>query len=225
MPIYKTKNENFFKKWSPKMAYVLGFFTADGNMIKNKRGAHFIEFQITDKKLLKDIRKLLSSNHKITIRKRNKENKKWKNGYRLQIGSKEIFNDLLKFGLMPNKSKTINLPNIPDKYLSHFVRGYFDGDGHVSISNYIRTNRNNKKSITIVSGFTSGSKKILEELHNKLKKIAGIKGGTLCYSKGYRLNFSVKDSLLLYKFLYKNIKNKLHLNRKKIKFEKYFKMC
>ena len=25
------------------MAYVLGFFTADGNMIKNKRGAHFIE--------------------------------------------------------------------------------------------------------------------------------------------------------------------------------------
>jgi hypothetical protein len=52
MPIFKTKNENFFKNWTPEMAYVLGFFTADGSMIRNKRGAHFIEFQITDKNLL-----------------------------------------------------------------------------------------------------------------------------------------------------------------------------
>jgi len=44
MPIYKTKNENFFKKWTPEMAYVLGFFAADGSMVKNKRGACFIEF-------------------------------------------------------------------------------------------------------------------------------------------------------------------------------------
>jgi hypothetical protein len=50
MPIYRAKNENFFKKWSPEMAYVLGFFTADGNMLKNKRGAHFIEFNTTDYK-------------------------------------------------------------------------------------------------------------------------------------------------------------------------------
>ncbi len=32
MPIYKTKNEAFFKKWTPEMAYVLGFFTADGTI-------------------------------------------------------------------------------------------------------------------------------------------------------------------------------------------------
>jgi hypothetical protein len=50
MSIYRAKNENFFKKWSPEMAYVLGFFTADGNMLKNKRGAHFIEFNTTDYK-------------------------------------------------------------------------------------------------------------------------------------------------------------------------------
>ena len=62
MPIYKTKNEDFFKKWSPKMTYVLGFFAADGNMIKNKRGAHFIEFQSTDKEILNKIKKCLKSN-------------------------------------------------------------------------------------------------------------------------------------------------------------------
>ena len=90
MPIFKAKNENFFKTWTPEMAYVLGFFTADGNMIKNKRGAHFIEFEITDKDLLHAIRGLLESNHKITERKRRDS---WKKAYRLQIGSKVIFND------------------------------------------------------------------------------------------------------------------------------------
>ena len=133
MHIYKTKNENFFKKWSPEMAYVLGFFTADGNMIKNKRGAHFIEFQIADKDLLEKIKKAFNSNHKITVRKRRGI---WKTSYRLQIGSKEIFNDLLKLGLTPNKSKIIKLPNISDKYFSHFLRGYFDGDGNVTIAKY-----------------------------------------------------------------------------------------
>jgi hypothetical protein len=42
MPIHKKVNQDFFKKWSPEMAYILGFFTADGSMAKNKRGAHFI---------------------------------------------------------------------------------------------------------------------------------------------------------------------------------------
>ena len=203
------------------MAYVLGFFTADGNMIKNKRGACFIEFQITDKGLLVKIKNLLQSNHKITIRKRNK---KWKISYRLQIGSKKIFKDLLKLGLTPNKSKIIKLPKIPNKYFSHFTRGYFDGDGNVTISKYTRAGRNNKKSITILSGFTSGSREFLKELHIKLKKLAGIFGGALYYYQGYRLYFSVNDSLTLYKFLYKNIRNDLYLARKREKFEKYFKI-
>jgi len=57
MPIFRTKNEDFFKKWSPEMAYVLGFFAADGNMLKNRRGAHFMEFTSTDKDIIVKIRK------------------------------------------------------------------------------------------------------------------------------------------------------------------------
>jgi len=62
MPVHKNKNEDFFKKWTPEMAYVLGFFAADGNMTKNKRGAHFIEFQSTDKEILDKIKRTLNSN-------------------------------------------------------------------------------------------------------------------------------------------------------------------
>jgi len=204
------------------MAYVLGFFAADGNMIKNKRGAHFIEFQITDKDILEKVKRLLDSNHRITARKRNA---RWNTIYRLQIGSKSIFNDLSQIGLTPNKSKTIKLPFIPDKYFSHFTRGYFDGDGNVTIAKYIRADRNNKNTTTILSGFTSGSKNFLKTLHIKLKKLSDISGGTFYYSKGYRLCFSVNDSLSLYKFLYKDVRNKLYLSRKKKIFEKYFKLA
>lgn len=117
------------------------------------------------------------------------------------------------------------MPNIPNKYFHHFTRGYFDGDGNVTVSKYIRADRNNKKSRTILSGFISGSKKFIKKLRINLKKMAGIEGGTLYYhAKGYRLYLSVNDSLILYKFMYKNLKNDLFLVRKKKIFEKYFKI-
>jgi len=64
------------------MAYILGFFAADGNMLKNKRGAHFIEFNTVDKELLEKIKKTLRSDHKISARRRSE---KWATCYRLQI--------------------------------------------------------------------------------------------------------------------------------------------
>ena len=203
------------------MVYVLGFFIADGTMIKNKRGAHFIEFDTIDKELLWKIRKSLKSNHKISVRNRSD---KWATSYRLQIGSKVMFGDLMNLGFFPNKSKRINLPDILPKLICHFVRGYFDGDGHVSIAKYRRKDRNNKEALTIISGFTSCAKEFLKNLHSKLKSSANVVGGSLFYSKGYRLSFSVKDSLALYKFLYRIKDNNFYLKRKKIIFEKYFNM-
>ncbi|MFH1385548.1 MAG: LAGLIDADG family homing endonuclease [Patescibacteria group bacterium] len=204
------------------MAYVLGFFTADGSMIKNKRGAHFIEFQITDKDLLFKIRKALGSNHKITTRKRGRN---WKTIYRLQIGSKKIYNDLIVLGLTERKSRTINFPYVPNKYLSHFIRGYFDGDGNVTVSKYRRSDRGGRFFKTILSGFVCGSSNFLKVLHQKLKRVAKLSGGTFYYhDNGYRLAFSVKDSLVLCNFMYNDMKNDLFLSRKKTKFEKYFKI-
>ncbi len=220
MPVFKTKNENFFKIWTPEMAYVLGFFTADGNMIKNKRGAHFISIEITDRDILEEMRKVIGSNHKITERKRNAINKV---AYRLQIGSKEIFNDLLNLGITPHKSKTIDLPKIPDNFFPHFVRGYFDGDGNV-ISGYYRKSDREKKSHILATRFTSGSSLILVKLKEGLNRLILTTGSLRGREDAWTLNYSINDSKKLFSFMYGNIENNLYLNRKKVIFEKHFKV-
>ncbi len=196
------------------MAYVLGYFAADGCMLKNKRGAHFIEFTSIDIELLLSIQNAIGSNHSISVRNRFTFNQNI--AYRLQIGSKQIFNDLSNLGFTSAKSNSLQFPSVPMPYFSHFTRGYFDGDGHVSI-----IKRLNRPSSVIQSGFTSGSQKFLTQLHTDLKKYARIKGGSFCYRKGYRLNFSIKDSLLLYKYIYKDSDN-LFLARKRLAFERYY---
>ncbi|MBI4138017.1 MAG: hypothetical protein HY482_00265 [Candidatus Wildermuthbacteria bacterium] len=221
MPIRKAVTRNFFCAWSRNMAYVLGFFLADGSMNQNSRGAYFIEFEITDKLLLHDIRRVLGSNHKISVRKKNNAKKF---SYRLQIGSKELFSDLMRLGVSPGKTARLKFPQVPEAYASDFVRDYFDGDGHVTISTYRRAARNNRPTRVILSGFTCANQIFITQLHAFLKKYANIQGGSVFYNKGSRLTFAKNDTLALYRFLYKNIDTSLlYLSRKREIFRKYFK--
>lgn len=201
------------------MAYVLGFFTADGSMLKNKRGGHFIGFQITDKGLLYAIRKALGSNHKITVRNRDENYKK---SYRLQIGSKEFFSDLIKIGLTQAKSKTIKLPDIPDVFLADFLRGYFDGDGNIVSGVFKRKNRKSLQKYFRLR-FTSGSRTILENIEERLKNLLGLNGSILFYGNAWRLGYSDKNSVRVCNFMYKEIREKklIYLERKYRIFQKF----
>lgn len=203
------------------MAYVLGFFAADGYMTINKRGSCFINFHISDLPLLKRIRFHLKSNHKISHKRSLKGD-----GYRLQIGSKEMFKDLVKIGFGPNKTRNIKLPQMPCKYRSHFVRGYFDGDGNVWCG-FSNTSRRSAQYVA-TSVFTSCSEGFLWELKSLLASV-GLSGGSLVKSKGnyYRLSYSVNDTLKLYKFMYNGMtfkKQALFLRRKLRIFEKFIRM-
>jgi hypothetical protein len=223
VPIYKKVNKNFFKKWNRQMAYVLGFFAADGYITLNKRGANFWCIDITDKDLLYNIRDIIESEHKISERIGTENNK---NQYRLQIGSKEMCNDLRKLGFQENKTKSLSTPNVPQKYFSDFVRGYFDGDGNVWIGFLNKKRKTPTKVITTV--FTSCSYDFLKVLKDRLE-IFGITKGVIREMLGnyFHLTYSILNSLKLYNFMYNRglLDTKgLFLERKKRVFDKYIKL-
>lgn len=215
-------NKEFFNEWSPEMAYVLGFLFADGYVFKNPRGSCFFCFCSTDREIIRKIRGVLQSNHKIGLKSRNNHNSKWKNSYVLQIGSKEIFKKLKVFGVIPNKSLVIRFPKVPQEFFGDFVRGYFDGDGCVHLGRYWRKDRQ-KWYWVFSTRFTSGSKRFIDDLSGSLKKY--IKGGHIQKKKnnsGYDLQFSIRDSIDLYKLMYNNMSSDLYLSRKYSTFKKAF---
>ncbi len=210
-------NKHFFKSWTREMAYILGYFSADGSMYRNPRGAYFIDFVSIDKELMENAKRMFGSRHTIsesflTNRPNNKKR------YRLQIGSKEMFHDLLELGLTPRKSKTLKLPVIPKQYFADFVRGNFDGDGCVKFALYIKKGRK-KPSPVLATQFSSGSRDFLVSLLQKLKEYALIQGGCV-YAKqdkkgeSYVLLMSTKDSFRFYDFIYKDAEENVFLRRK-----------
>lgn len=221
MAVVRSLNQHFFKEWTSEMAYVLGYFAADGSMLKNSRGAHFIEFVSTDNILIDIVRTVTGSNHYISVRD---VRHKCKPLYRIQIGSKEWFQDLLRHGFTQAKSNRMQFPNIPPNMLGHFVRGYFDGDGCVYFKQHWST-WHKKLVWVLTTGFTSGSCVFLTTLMQSLHA-SGLKGGHISKKArgGYDLVFSRLDSLALYHLMYNTAEVRdLFLPRKKEKLERAVK--
>lgn len=190
--------ERFFNEWSPEMAYVLGYFSADGTMYRNPRGSCYIGFCSADKELIENVKVFTKSINKIEVYQPLRGNCKMR--YTLQIGSKRLFNRLQELGFAPNKSLTLNYPPVPKEMIGHFLRGYFDGDGCAEI---IRSkNRPNFLSVRII--FTSGSFQFLQDLQRVLVEYVGVGKGSLHIKTkgGWDLVYSKSDVLKLYDLMY-----------------------
>lgn len=115
---------DFFRVWSPDMAYVLGLWCTDGMMrIKKGNNAHEVEIASVDVDHLIKISEIIGINY--SLRKVNDESECHAIGY----CSKEMYQDLLALGGTPRKSKVIGLPVSPPDMLPHLIRGIVDGDG------------------------------------------------------------------------------------------------
>lgn len=115
---------DFFRSWSPSMAYVLGYWWADGYMrVKRSTTAHIIELSSVDCQHLQLIAQTIGGNYDY------RKIKAQGNCYGVEFCSKEMYYDLLALGGMPNKSNAISFPPVPAELLVHFVRGFVDGDG------------------------------------------------------------------------------------------------
>ncbi|MBS2969138.1 endonuclease [Metabacillus sp. KIGAM252] len=184
-------NEHYFKTWSNNMAYILGFFYADGFIASAQQTVSFAQ---KDKTILEQIKKEMQSDQ---VLYQNKQT----GVFMLNLNSKIMKDDLIQlFGISSNKSSEAVFPEIPDEYLNHFIRGYFDGDGYVNPE---------KNVVSFVGGSQQYLQALLKILQNKgfnvyLKEI----------EKSYsRVIISGKRSIYMFgQWIYSN--RNLYLKRK-----------
>lgn len=118
----------------PIKAYWLGFLFTDG-CVDHYRATGRIRLQLQEKdiEILEKFKQDLKLDCKIIYDKR-----KNSTCCSVEFVDEQIFNDLSKYNIIPNKTYEVNhlpLNKIPNEYLSAYALGLFDGDGGLSISN------------------------------------------------------------------------------------------
>lgn len=127
-------NHNFFKNIdTEEKAYWLGFIAADGNVRsvvtdKIHRYTLSITLRESDRHHLEKFRDVLYRGDKPKITKN-------RSGCVLEVSSKQNYYNLVNAGICDRKSLTLTFPTIQNALLKHFIRGYFDGDGWISVAN------------------------------------------------------------------------------------------
>lgn len=169
-------NEHYFDEINtPNKAYILGFFYADGCNIMNK-STIAMSLEEKDREILEKIRLEIGSERELEFieqskRKDKDNNYHYKDMWRLLLFSSHMCKALEKLGMMPNKSLQLKFPEwLNEDLYSHFIRGYFDGDG--SLYMYQKKNGKYQPTLTITST-KDFCERCLEILRNK----TGVGGG------------------------------------------------
>ena len=200
------RDEFYFNKIdTEEKAYWLGFLYADGCVHSNN---YEISVNITDKEHIEKFKTAIKAfNHNIT----EIQDKRFQNAktlYQFSIRDKQLHQDLIKWGCIPQKSLLINkIPNIPRDYVSHFLRGYFDGNGSL---HYLRGTNNYRISFVGTKDFLNDIQKELQTNVSLQSNIAG---------KAYVLQIAGRRQVeRILNYLYNNSKENNRLNRK---YQKY----
>jgi hypothetical protein len=196
-------NVKFFDTWSNEMAYVLGFVAADGCVSDN--GHLKIGLSSKDHSHLEKIRDMISPTSNIRIVVREDGNSLSS----VDIGSKYMTSRLNALGITPRKSLTLKFPSIPEQYLSHFVRGYFDGDG----------------SMTTCHGhlqvdFCAGGPDFLPQLSTTIDALLGLGTKNIKFNasaNAFYLDYTAKQATLVCEWMYRD--STIHLDRKYDRFQ------
>lgn len=187
-------NLTAFDDYSEQSCYWAGFLAADGNVDSKNRIRLMLKYD--DLSHLEKFKNFLQSTHTIST------NTEKYNRCSFEFTNKEMCEVLnFNFGIIPNKTDKLEFPiYIPTKYLVHYIRGYFDGDGSICES------FSNKNSITasIYTTFASGSKKFSNSLYEYLKYTLNLNGHLQEFegSTKWQIKYNTNDAKILLEFLY-----------------------
>lgn len=204
-------NSTFFSNIdNESKAYFLGLFAADGcNYITGSNCRCYISLHEKDKYILNILNNEIFPNKDRSLIYR----KSYGNSspqYKFETFDKQISQDLIKHKITPRKSLTLEFPStIPVKFIHHFIRGYFDGDGYIGTEG--KSGRELKKyRVTILS-----TKQFLLSITKNLPSYIKWK----IHKRGNIYNLCIRGNnqvINFCKFIYKNAT--IYLHRKYEKF-------
>jgi len=177
---------------------------------RRNSNSYIVRLAIKELDFLEKVKAMLGSDHQI---------RKYKDQelYYLSIFNRTIAEDLLRLGMVPNKSKVVQFPTVPTEYRRYFIRGCFEGDGSVFYE---------KRSALspLRTKFCSGSRLFLEDLEKVLRENLGLGQRKIYESHGstfYEIKYSHKESLELFSYMYDQTSERERLDRKYNKFLPY----
>ena len=184
---------------TPEKAYLLGIIQTDGSVRTSNRNAALTITQHKDyawyiKAMLLNLSDYVGDTEDRNCRQ-------------LQVGSKQIVNDLINIGIVPNKTYTQsdgdinNLWNsIPEEYKGDFIRGLIDGDGNIS---FFTQKGGVNESCNI--GFVSVKEHLIDILIDYIYRKFNYKCGKHKDGNVYKLSITdYNKSLEIGNFLYTN---------------------
>lgn len=149
-----TVNSSFFETIaSEEKAYWLGFLMADCSMLSydspvEKKYRTVFKLALIDKKSVEDFKRAISGNAPIHESVSKREGSKETYQSRFEVNDQEFCKNLLKHGIVERRTGKKMLPEtVPEHLVSHFIRGYFDGDGSVRFDQTTRKSTGNIKNI------------------------------------------------------------------------------
>ena len=195
---YHTLDDGLFQNIDCEhKAYILGYIASDGCLSKNN-----IKIASVDKDILIKIRDYICL--ELPIKKYKQATLHTKALYSLVINSQQILQDICRH-LELNIGKKSHLvtfpPKLDDDLIKHFIRGYFDGDGHII------TTRGTKNYP--ICGISSNSTVILEQI----LKYTNIPGSLSFDRESRKLEFSNNNALDFLGWLYDD--SKISMDRKR----------
>jgi len=136
-----TLDENVFSSINEQSAYWVGFLMADGCVQLQRTGINpktSLELCYADSPHVQKFSNFLKTNRPLTLCKErtNKINDQIifsKQSCKIDIHSRQIFENLNKYGVVPNKSLTAAV-STDLAFDKHFWRGVIDGDGSVFVT-------------------------------------------------------------------------------------------
>lgn len=138
-------------------------------------GALKIALAEKDKNHLIKLQSDLQSSYALVknISKNSRRNPNWKDSvcYHVSIYSKRLTSDLESFGVIPNKTFDSKISDAvkTSEHLRHFCRGYFDGDGTISLHKPSTRKMNPQLVVAI-----RGSVEFLSDFNEILVRHAGL---------------------------------------------------